>query len=132
VYNYWENNIKQEEEDQEVDEAYATYERAGNGAKKLGKKPEAKGEETQQYFQNSGNKDQPQVMGQVIWTQTGPMVVPMGMMGQDHDSTIIKDSMSELVIMESRPAKMDGIAATSGNKQYICANGNATGNDEGK
>jgi len=118
VYNYWENNIKQEEEDQEADEAYATYKRAGNGVKKLGKKPEAKGEETKQYFQNSGNKDQPQVMGQVIWTQTGPMVVPIGMMGQGHDSTIIKDSMSELVIMESRPTKVDGTAATSGNKQY--------------
>jgi len=119
LYDYWENNIKQEDEDQESDgEAYATYERAGNGAKKLGKKPEAKGEETKQYFQNSGNKEQPQVTGRVIWTQTGPMVVPMGMMGQGHDSTIIKDSMSELVIMELRPTKMDGTAATSGNKQY--------------
>jgi len=60
LYDYWENNIKQEEEDQEADgEAYATYERAGNGAKKHGKKPEAKGEETKQYFQNSGDKNQP-------------------------------------------------------------------------
>jgi len=109
LYDYWENNIKQEDEDQELDgEAYAIYERAGNGAKKLGKKIETKGEEKKQHFQNSGNKDQPNVMGQVIWTQTGPMVIPMGMMGQGHDSTIIKDSMSELVIMESRPGKMDG------------------------
>ncbi len=38
-------------------------------------------------------------------------MVPMGMMGQGHDSTIIKDSMSELVIMESRPAKVDRTAA---------------------
>jgi len=134
VYDYWENNIKQEEEDQEADEAYATYERAGNGAKKLGKKPEAKGEETKQYFQNSGNKDQPQVMGQVIWTQTGPMVVPMGMMGQGHGSTIIKDSMSELVIMESRPTKVARWNSSNKWEQAICvcANGNATGNDEGK
>jgi len=68
--------------------------------------------------QNSGNKEQPQMTDQVIWTQTGPMVVPMRMMGQGHDSTIIKESMLELVIMESRTAKMDGTAATSGNKQY--------------
>jgi len=64
VYDSWENNIKQEKEDQESDgEAYATCERAGNGEKKLGKKPEAKGEETKQYFQDSGNIEQPQVMG---------------------------------------------------------------------
>ncbi len=120
LYDYWENNIKQEGEDQESDgEAYATYERSGNGAKKLGKKIETKGEDKKQHFQSSaGNKDQPHVMGQVIWTQTGPMVIPMGMMGQGHDSTIIKDSMSELVIMESRPGKMDGTMSATGNKQY--------------
>jgi len=59
LYDYWDNNIKQEEEDLEADgEAYATYERAVNGAKELGKKPEAKREETKQYFQNSGDKNQ--------------------------------------------------------------------------
>jgi len=43
LYDYWENNIKQEEEDQEADgEAYATYERAGNGAKKHWKETRGK------------------------------------------------------------------------------------------
>jgi len=58
---------------------------------------------------------------QLIWTSTGPMMVPMGMMGSGQDSTVIKDHMQELVIMQSNAAvpKQAGMGANGGASQYV-------------
>ena len=46
-------------------------------------------------------------------------MMPVGIMGPGQDSTIIKDHMQELIIMQSKPMEVEkGGAASGGTSQY--------------
>ena len=122
VFDYWENNIKEGDEDKDYGgEAYATYgTKTGYSRGNKDQKKEPKEEVQKQYYQ--GGKSMSEQQGsQLIWTSTGPMMVPMGMMGSGQDSTVIKDHMQELVIMQSNAAvpKQAGMGANGGASQYV-------------
>ena len=76
-------------------------------------------EPQKQHFQ-SGSGMSEQQASQLIWTSTGPMMMPVGIMGPGQDSTIIKDHMQELIIMQSKPmeAEKGGAASGGGTSQY--------------
>ena len=115
VYDYWENNVKEDQDGDKdpEEEAYATYGSKSGYSKEKVQKSEAKVEPQKQFFQ-SGNGKSEQQGSQLIWTSNGPMVMPMGIMGAGQDSTLIKDHMQELIIMQSKPMEVEKCGVASG------------------
>jgi len=55
----------------------------------------------------------------MVWTSAGPMMVPMGMMSPGQDSTIIKDHMQELVIMQTKPSDPGCVPGGNAQSQFV-------------
>ena len=119
VYDYWITDIKKSEEAEEKDydeEAYATY-GSKEGYKRGNPKKPQEVEKPKQHMQNTGASEQKG--SQMVWTNAGPMVVPMGMMSPGQDSTIIKDHMQELVIMQTRPGEQGSTPGGNTQSQFV-------------
>ena len=122
VYDYWESDIKKVEEDVEKDydeEAYATYGSKQGYKRDNAKKPEEKAVEAPKQHMQNHNGSSDQKGAQMVWTSTGPMMVPMGMMSSNQDSTIIKDHMQELVIMQTKPSNSGCVPVGNAQSQYV-------------
>jgi len=114
VHEYWDNSVKDEDEDGNKDhgeEAYATYgSKTSHSKGKEHQKLEAKMEPHKQHFQSGKSEHK---ASQLIWTSTGPMMMPIGIMSPGQDSTIIQDHMQELIIMQSKPMEAEKSGAAS-------------------